>query len=102
MCDRIIASVGYEADWEHAQALRIGQSHVLGRSVFDQCSDLTSESIEPLDSILTLEPHYYVLGSKSYGLAHDRFTLAQGHQQIRQAFAIIGGRENLDLYSNIR
>ena len=44
-----------------------------------------------MESILTLEPHYYVLGSKSFGLAHDRFPLKAGHQQIRQAFAIIGG-----------
>lgn len=105
-CDRIISSAGYQPDWEHASPLRIGASNILSRPVFDNDgnNDVHShaESIDPLDSILTLEPHYYVLGSKSFGLAHDKFTLAQGHQQIRRAFAIIGGRENLDLYTNIQ
>ncbi len=105
VCDRIISSVGNQPDWEHAQPLRVGQSHQLSRPLLDQDSSANDELLEPfqpLDSILTLEPHYYVLGSKSFGLAHERFTLAQGHQQIRQAFALIGGRENLDLYANIQ
>lgn len=100
-CDRIISSTGYQPDWDHAHALRVGQSNVFSRPVFDPSAMSDNESLEPTDGIFTLEPHYYVLGSKSLGLAHDRFTLAQGHQQIRQAFAIIGGRENLDLYSNL-
>lgn len=102
VCDRIISSVGEEPDWDHAQSLRVGQSNLLCRPVFDQSPSATSEPFDPLEAPLTQEPHYYVLGSKSFGLAHDRFTLAQGHQQIRQVFATIGGRENLDLYSNIQ
>ncbi len=116
MCDRVVANVGLEANWDHARALRIGRSSVLDRPTLDQpqlAQSVTTDadgdshsavlqSVDLETSILTMEPHYYVLGSKSFGLAHDRFTLSQGHQQIRQAFAWIGGRETLDLYSNIR
>lgn len=100
-CDRLINNMGYEPDWEHARPLRVGQSSQLCRPIFDQAPS-AAEPLDPSESILTLEPHYYVLGSKSFGLGHDGFTLAEGHQQIRRAFAIIGGRENLDLYSNIQ
>lgn len=102
LVDRIISSTGSQPDWEHAQALRVGSSSMLSRAVFDQDWQAGTEAVDPLDSIVTLEPHYYILGSKSFGLAHERFTLAEGHQQIRRAFAIIGGRETLDLYSNIQ
>ena len=109
VCDRIISSVGYQPDWEHTRALRVGESTVLARPVFHQATtseaDEQAESADALDiaaSIVTSEPHYYILGSKSFGLAHERFTLAQGHQQIREAFTIIGGRADLDLYTNIQ
>lgn len=114
-CDRIISSVGRQADWEHASSLRIGRSAILDRPPLELAEPLHQAdqpgqgephvargSLELSDSILTMEPHYYVSGSKSFGVAHDRFTLAQGHQQIREAFALIGGRADLDLYRNIQ
>jgi hypothetical protein len=54
-----------------------------------------------LDSILTTEPHYYVLGRKSVG-GLRRFSFAHARQQIRQAFALIGGRAELDLYQTVK
>ena len=110
-CDRIVSGCGLQADWSHAAALRVGRSATLDRPTLEfssvgaagDASDRSpSASIALSDSILTMEPHYYVIGSKSFGLAHDRFTLAQGHQQIREAFALIGGRSDLDLYRNIQ
>lgn len=115
-CDCIISNIGLQPEWDHAEALRIGRSAVLDRSgiqltaadntgvsgPLNTLDMLDNSSPDLYDSIYTMEPHYYVLGSKSFGLANDRFTLAHGHQQIRQAFALIGGREDLDLYSNIQ
>lgn len=105
-CDRIVSGVGYQADWEHASPLRIGRSAALDRPALEVAGQPdqppASGSVELADSIVTMEPHYYVLGSKSFGIAHDRFTLAQGHQQIRDAFALIGGRPDLDLYRTIQ
>ena len=53
------------------------------------------------ESFVTSEPHYYVLGSKSVG-GDPRFTFAHARQQIQQAFALIGGRAELDLYRTVQ
>ncbi len=53
------------------------------------------------DSFVTSEPHYYVLGRKSVA-GDSRFTLANARQQIRQVFAMIGGREDLDVYQTVQ
>jgi hypothetical protein len=39
----------------------------------------------------------YILGAKSAGRSSS-FTIADGLQQVRQLFTIIGDREQLDLY----
>ncbi|MEM7475485.1 MAG: hypothetical protein AAF483_10880 [Planctomycetota bacterium] len=46
--------------------------------------------------VATSQPHYYRLDSDS------EETLAQSLERIRQVFALVGGREDLDLYSTIR
>jgi hypothetical protein len=58
---------------------------------------LVSESSS--SGFLTAEPHYYVLGEKSFG-PQMRFTDAV--EQIRSVFGLIGGRTDLDLYDTIR
>jgi hypothetical protein len=47
----------------------------------------------------TAEPHYYVLGQKKTG--PQCCAIADGLQQVRSTFAMIGGRENLNLYETI-
>ncbi len=46
------------------------------------------------------EPGYYVLGAKSYAGRAD-FLVSTGHQQIRDLFAIVGDRADLDLYKSM-
>ena len=46
------------------------------------------------------EPGYYVLGAKSYAGRAD-FLISTGHQQIRDLFAVIGDRADLDLYKSM-
>jgi hypothetical protein len=65
-------------------------AHVLNLSVANSA----------LDSFVTDEPHYYVLGQKQAG--HVSFSFAQAQQQIRAAFALIGGRADLDLYQTVK
>ncbi len=50
----------------------------------------------------TKEPHYYLLGSKLHDERTSRTTeTIQGmHREIRDVFAMLGGRKNLDLYSD--
>lgn len=43
------------------------------------------------------EPNFYILGSKNQGNQSD-FTIVDGLRQIRDLFALIGGRAGLDLY----
>jgi len=50
---------------------------------------------------LTPEPDFYCLGAKSLAGNTD-FRFAVGLQQIRSLFAIIGGREDLDLYESVK
>ncbi len=51
--------------------------------------------------VVTAAPHFYVLGSKSFGSDSDAFTMQEGFQQIRHLFEIIGGRSGLDLYATM-
>jgi hypothetical protein len=46
------------------------------------------------------EPDYYVLGAKSRG-RDSRFLIAEGIEQVRTLFTIIGDRAELDLYRTI-
>lgn len=50
---------------------------------------------------LTGEPHYYVLGHKAVG-PDVSFAVPFIFEQIKQVFARIGGRADLDLYDTVR
>ncbi len=69
------------ADWSHACSLPLGGWE------FPNCQ--------------TLEPHYYVLGQKSKGVQAE-LSFPEMRQQIREVFAWIGGRAELDLYASVR
>jgi len=47
------------------------------------------------------EPHFHVLGERSHGEG-SKFGMADGHDQIRRLFAILGDRETLDLYTSAK
>ena len=53
------------------------------------------------EAVLTTEPNFFVLGSKSYG-KDPRFLFATGLQQIRDVFKIVADRESLDLYATLQ
>jgi thioredoxin reductase len=80
--DRIVANVGHRPDNRIYRELPVQERRADEESLF------------------TGEPHFYVLGSKSYG-RDSRFLLSRGHDQIRQLFAVIGDREGLNLYQSI-
>lgn len=74
--ERVIANVGYRPDRSITPGLRVN---------------------EPVGTIETGEPGYFILGAKSWG--HDSgFLLRDGFEQIKQAFAAITGNSRLDLY----
>lgn len=56
------------------------------------------EVAELFRSIATAEPHYYVLGSKRSNDRSDH-AFRRIREQIRSLFAVLGDREELDLYA---
>jgi hypothetical protein len=74
--DRIIANVGYVPDTGLARELHVADNTAL-------CSP---------------EPNFFVLGAKSYG-RRSEFLLRSGFEQVRDVFALIQGKTDLDLYT---
>ena len=75
--DRVIGAVGHRADLRLHGSLRVE---------------------EPAGRIETREPGYFILGSKSFG-RDSSFFLRDGFDQVRRAFALLGGNPRLDLYA---
>jgi hypothetical protein len=50
-----------------------------------------------VESLRNPEPNFYILGAKSYG-TNSNFLLQIGHRQVRDAYRLITGDEELDLY----
>ncbi|MBL8826428.1 MAG: FAD-dependent oxidoreductase [Planctomycetaceae bacterium] len=87
--DQIVASVGSRPDPRLTSELQVE---------FDRA---TEGLPNVATNVLTTEPNFYIIGAKSFG-RDPRFTVSEGLRQIRQVFAIIGDRENLDLYRTIK
>ncbi|GAB5403765.1 MAG: hypothetical protein Aurels2KO_19960 [Aureliella sp.] len=81
-CDQVINCGRREADWSMADA------------VSPQPAPITDSQVA------TSEPHYYVLGNKL--LESNVSSFADVRDHIRSAFALIGGRAELDLYATVR
>ncbi len=84
--DRIVANVGYRGEYALLDELQLGRAAATG-------------AIQTLDptGVITAERDFYVLGAKSRG-RDSHFRIAEGYEQIRKVFAILGDREGLDLY----
>ncbi|MBM4003869.1 MAG: hypothetical protein FJ295_11360 [Planctomycetes bacterium] len=115
--DRIIANVGYRPDLEITRELQVHYCYAsegpmrLAAQLNSAVSSgkgagpddvrtgdcLRLPSVQG-DSLRNPEPHFYVLGAKSFG-RNPHFLIRSGLQQIRELFKIIGDRETLDLYS---
>ena len=103
--DRVIANVGYRPDHSLYEELRVIESPATGNplttrgSLVNQApADEAESAVSRGERLLTTEPNFYILGAKSYG-RDARFLMADGLQQIRDLFGVIGGRPELDLYA---
>lgn len=102
-----IESLQHETDW--IVRLQTGEDETLDirGDNFINCHSLTRDwsfcdSLE-LATVSSAkctspEPHYYLLGDK---LLDGACKISEGLAHIRRAFALIGGRADLDLYSTI-
>ena len=86
-----IVPVAFEVELsgDHAETIHVDQ--IIANVGYRPCDRLYEELNLP-------EPNFYVLGAKSYGRRSD-FLFQDGLKQIRETFAIIGDRPNLDLYA---
>ena len=105
--DQIVAHVGFKPDLEMIRELQFHPCYASEGPIKLAAGLLAQTSADCLDqpslgpqALLTPEPHFYVLGSKSYGRS-SQFLLATGLTQIRDVFSIIGDRADLDLYANV-
>ncbi len=99
----VLALTGYRPDWEMCRELQIDLSPVWECSLAME-RWLAGASPNGTESkawrLVCREPDYYVLGAKSYGRWSD-YVFAEGLRQVRDLFARIGDREDLDLYASI-
>ena len=86
--DRVLANVGYRPDWRFTEELQV-----------ERCAGTDRPKFEP-GSMVTAEPDFYVVGAKSSG-RDGRFVVAEGLEQVRQVFSVIGDRADLNLYATI-
>lgn len=60
-------------------------------------TDCLAQQTQSQDSLMTTEPNFYVLGSKSHN-RWSNFLFQNGLDQIRMLFSVIADRDNLNLY----
>jgi hypothetical protein len=106
--DRILANTGFQPSRWLIEELQIHRCYATDGPMKLAAALLGQESADCLDqttcgpkTLLNPEPNYYILGAKSYG-RRSNFLLSVGLEQIREVFTIIGDRETLDLYSNVK
>lgn len=102
--DRVIANVGSHADVSLFRELQFeacpftGAPARLATALRNQGGG-DAHAFGP-ETLVNPEPHFYVLGAKSYG-RNRNFTLAVGLEQIRALFSLIGDRASLNLYATV-
>jgi len=107
-CDQVIANVGYHGDRSLYEQLQVHECYATGgpmklaASLASQTSaDCLDQAAVGAESLMTTEPNFYILGSKSYG-RDSRFLMSLGFEQIRELFGLIGGRATLNLYADVQ
>ena len=102
--DRIIANVGYTPDAMLYRELQVHEDYAtlgpmklaaaLAKQGGSDCLTLASAG-----AAAHPEPNFYILGAKSYG-RNSHFLLKTGFEQVREAFTLITGKADLDLYQS--
>lgn len=102
--ERVIAQVGYVPDIDLYRELQVHQCYAsegpmalaaaLLKHAGGDCLTIPSQGANALK---TTEPGFFVLGAKSYG-RNSSFLLKTGFEQVREVFALIMGKADLDLY----
>jgi hypothetical protein len=102
--ERVIANVGYNPDVDLYRELQVHQCYAsegpmaLAAALLKQAgADCLSIQLQGANLLRTTEPGFFILGAKSYG-RNSHFLLRTGFDQVREVFALITGKPDLDLY----
>jgi thioredoxin reductase len=104
-CDQLVANVGYRPDARLHAELHVHECYASGAPMKLAAARLARPSADCLDqkpsggeALKTPEPNYYILGAKSFG-RDSSFLVSLGLEQVREAFSLIHGRGDLNLYA---
>lgn len=105
--DEVISNVGYRPNAEIYSELQVEQCAAgqgpkkMSEWIRDQGAiDALHQTSPGRATLQTLEPGFFILGSKSFG-RNSNFLLSLGLQQVRDVFTIIADRADLDLYKTM-
>jgi thioredoxin reductase len=105
--DEVISNVGYHPNSDIYRELQVeecsaGQGPIhLAEWIHQQGPvDALDQTSPGPQALRHPEPDFFILGSKSFG-RNSNFLLSLGLQQISDAFTVIAGREDLDLYKSM-
>lgn len=105
--DNVVANVGGRPDTSIYRELQVHQCYATEGPMKLAAALLGESSADCLDqkahgpqTLVNPEPNFYIIGAKSFGRGSN-FLFSIGLEQIREVFTIIGGREDLDLYSSV-
>jgi len=105
--ERLVANVGYEPDNALYRELQVQECYAslapmrLAAALAQQTGDGLTMPALGAAALRNPEPNFYVLGSKSYG-RRAHFFMRSGFEQVREAFTLITGKADLDLYKKAR
>ncbi len=107
-CDRLIANVGYSPDNDLTRELHVQESYAsLGpmnlATALAKVPTGDRVNLAPFGAaaLRTAEPNFYILGAKSFG-RDSHFLMQMGFEQVREVFALIVGKSDLNLYKSAR
>jgi hypothetical protein len=102
--ERIIANVGYTPDnglyrelQVHECYASLGPMKLAAALAGQRGPDCLKQAGHGPESLRNPEPNFFILGAKSYG-RNAQFLLRVGFEQVRDAFALLTGKPNLDLF----
>ncbi len=102
--DRVVANVGFTPDGLVYGELQVHECYAscgpmnLAAALLKQpAGDCLKVGPLGAATLTNPEPNFFVLGAKSYGRNSD-FLLRNGFEQVREAFTLVTGKPDLDLY----
>jgi hypothetical protein len=102
--ERVVGNVGYTPDTALYRELQVHECYAslgpmaLAASLLKHAgADCLSIPAQGPSVLRNPEPNFFILGAKSYG-RNSNFLLRAGFEQVRDVFALLTGKADLDLY----